>query len=344
MPEWRRETFLDFFLFHLRYRAHPGCVYYLIPHLRETYGWDDEETLWYCVLNGNTQNPVTSLLLHREGPRPRYLPRLLKFWRTNRERLAWDTDRRYFRTRLEDSLSGYLTILRGETQAEFWGARAGNWRDLWNAAAQIPTFARLSAWSYLEYLYIAGFGADADNLMVGDPGSGSHRNGLELIAGHPWEMAPYLKADYYGQERIDRLAALGEELLEAAREIAAEHNPVRALEWPTRLTLESALCTYKSWHKPNRRYPNVYNDMLFERITAAEERWPAADLGVFWEARERWLPARLRLESTPNDPGRCSAKANHYRNTGEPIVMYAGTPYAASWDLAVEAGAFGQFR
>lgn len=34
-------------------------------------------------------------------------------------------------------------------------------------------------------------------------------------------------------------------------------------------TLESALCTYKSWHRPNRRYVNVYSDMLHGRIDEA---------------------------------------------------------------------------
>ena len=35
-------------------------------------------------------------------------------------------------------------------------------------------------------------------------------------------------------------------------------------------TLESTLCTFKSWFRPNRRYPGVYLDMLYNRIRKAE--------------------------------------------------------------------------
>src|SRR3546814_10020322 len=66
----------------------------------------------------------------------------------------------------------------------------------------------------------------------------------------------------------------------------------------TRLTLESALCTYKSWHKPNRRYPNVYADMAYLRIRKAESRF-GPRFGPLWSIRREALPSWARLESTP---------------------------------------------
>ncbi len=30
-PQYRREVFLRFYEFHLKYRTHPGCVYFLFP-------------------------------------------------------------------------------------------------------------------------------------------------------------------------------------------------------------------------------------------------------------------------------------------------------------------------
>src|SRR5690242_16787050 len=59
-PELRREVFLRFYDFQLKYRAHPGCVYFIIPHLYRTFEWDQEKRLWFAFVNGNTQNPVTS--------------------------------------------------------------------------------------------------------------------------------------------------------------------------------------------------------------------------------------------------------------------------------------------
>jgi hypothetical protein len=86
-------------------------------------------------------------------------------------------------------------------------------------------------------------------------------------------------------------------------------------------TLESALCTYKSWHRPNRRYPNVYADALHDRIKKAESHWPGRDFGDFWDARREYLPEHLRLEDNPADVGVKPVKQNHYRQTGQVIMM-----------------------
>ena len=42
LPEHRREVFLDFYEFHLRYRSHPGGVYYIMPYLKDRFGWSEE--------------------------------------------------------------------------------------------------------------------------------------------------------------------------------------------------------------------------------------------------------------------------------------------------------------
>jgi hypothetical protein len=86
-------------------------------------------------------------------------------------------------------------------------------------------------------------------------------------------------------------------------------------------TLESTLCCYKSWHRPNRRYPNVYNDMFYYRIKTAEQNW-GRSLPLFWSAREQYLPDYLRLECTPNDYGLKPLKMNFYRKTGQVIMMH----------------------
>lgn len=85
-------------------------------------------------------------------------------------------------------------------------------------------------------------------------------------------------------------------------------------------TLESTLCCYKSWHRPNRRYPNVYMDMFYNRIKYAEESW--GDIfELFWKMREDSLPKELRQEENPKDPGLSKEKQNHYRLTGQVIMM-----------------------
>lgn len=357
LPEHRRETLLDFYAFHLKHRAHPGCVYYLMPYLRERYGWDPEEALWFAFLNGNTQNPVTSLILFRECPRPDgRIAEMLGFWQAAYSRLAWDTDRRYHKKNFGKAVASYLDLTGlhlGRTQADYWAEVAGlGFEGVWAATTSVESFGRLSAFSYGEYLRIMGVEFDCDTLFLDDmPGSRSHRNGLCIVSGLDhldWHKS---NPEFDGRYSRDVLQSLGLEaasLLADARARAAGRDYERDVSY---FTLESALCTYKSWHRPNRRYPNVYNDMLHDRILAAEAAFPEGDFDedfdVIWNARQDCLPEYLLLEDTPGDPGVSPVKQNWYRETGEVVVMGRDPEFAryhSGFDDAVEAGEYGLFR
>src|SRR3990167_6779541 len=95
--EHRRETFLKFYAFHIKYKAHPGGAYYIMPWLAERFRWTGEEKLWYAYLNGNTQNPVMSWLVFKNFPRAEEFVRGGGEARFNNNwpRLQWDMDRRY---------------------------------------------------------------------------------------------------------------------------------------------------------------------------------------------------------------------------------------------------------
>jgi hypothetical protein len=350
-PERRREVFHDFYEFHLRHRSHPGCVYYLMPWLRERFGWDAEQALWFAFLNGNTQNPVTSLLLHDAGSRPSEADACVAFWNAHYKRLGWDTDRRHHKAAFERAVASYLGLLGHRTQEEFWKIHAeGGFPSAWVAAEAIESFGRLSSFSYLEYLRIMGVAVDCDRLFLDDmAGSRSHRNGLCIVTGldhMDWHDSNPGFDGVYDRSVLSYLEAEGISLLGEALVRAAGRPWLRDVSY---FTLESALCTYKSWHRPNRRYAGVYNDMLYDRIVSASARWsddPEGDIRVaqfieetFWAARADCLPAYLRLEDVPGDPGCIPAKQNHYRETGEVIMLGHEYPiYWSSFDQAVKEG------
>ena len=341
-PELRPDVFLDFYEFHLRYRAHPGCVYYLMPFLREAYGWDDEQALWFAFINGNTQNPLTSLILHRRAPVPGKADALVDFWREHYPRLAFDTDRRYHKKSLDEAVAGYCSLAGGDQRAFWHEVAEGGFAEMWRAATHLPTFGRLSAYSYLEYLRVMGVPFDCDTLMLNDrSGSKSHRNGLCKVFGldeYDWHASNPDFDGRYPAELIARLEDAGSGLLNTMRDRAAGQPWADDVSY---FTLESALCTYKSWHRPDRRYPNVYNDMLYLRIKKAQEDWPEEDLDIFWEARAECLPEHLRLEDNPHDPGCTPVKQNHYRLTGQVIMMDAEYPqYENDFNTAVREGRF----
>ena len=318
-PEHRREAFQRSYSFHLKYRTHPGLVYQFLPAIAEDRGLDADGRAWLAWLNANTQNPAASLLLLDVAPHWTGWRAAVDFWNTHFKDLEWDTDRRHQKSKFGEATSRWFEGLVDElaTPAEAWArASADGWPRAWRYALGLPYLGRLSAWSGLEFARIL-LGPDVvpdagEWLLEDKSGSQSHRNGLALVAGYDSVYWPADAASTLGI--VGELEAFADELLDEARERNPGHPDVG------RLTMESALCTYKSWHKPNRRYPNVYADMAYNRIRKAEARF-GDRFQVLWEARAQWLPEALRLESNPLDPGMVPAKQNHYLHTGQPIML-----------------------
>lgn len=346
LPEHRREVFLRFLQWSHKHRSFPGGVHYVLPHIAETLSLDIEQRYWLAWLNANTQNPVTTLLLFTEAPRLEHWRRAVSFWREHYRALDWDTDRRYHKARFEDALSGYAEAVScGCTVPQHKYFRVGyEWQAWWERAFALPTMGRLSTWSYLEYLRIllgADYVPDADTLMLEDiQGSRSHRNGLALVLGHDElivdkQLGHSATDAVYDKTVIMLLGEAAHDLFTEAQQRVPEAN---------RLALESALCTYKSWHKPNRRYPGVYNDMLYNRLVSAENRW-GERFGIIWDARREALPPRLRLEDSPFDPGLSPVKQNWYRQTGQVINMTEEWPcFQNDFERMIEKHEFGLRR
>lgn len=324
-PAYRREVFLRFYEFHLTYRAHPGGVYYLMPYLANHYGWDLEAKLWFAFINGNTQHPPTSWRIFMEFPElprdSRQQNRLHDWFNRNWKALAFDMDRRYQKKDFPASVACYTALVKkaGGLQSDLL---AKPWKELWPLVrTDFYTFGRLASFSYLEYLRIMGLDVECPTLLLDDlSGSKSHRNGLAKVLGRDdldWHDESGFDGKYLPGE-IEWLAVEGRNLLAEARHRFQEAEWFRDVGY---FTLESTLCCYKSWFRKNRRYPNVYNDMMHQRLVDSETAWPGYNFEVFWEARRAALPPYLRLEDNPDDPGLCPAKQNHFRNTGQVILM-----------------------
>jgi hypothetical protein len=329
--EYRREVFHRFYEFHLKYATHPGCVYFVFPFLFKKCDWDAEQRLWFAFINGNTQNPLTSKIIFDEFPdlATLNLERLDSWFNARWPVLAFDTDRRHHKKEFIKAVTGYKKLC-GDAQSEYFATFMGgddpyeNFRSAWKEVRdKFHSFGRLSAFSYLEYIRIMRVGKiDCDQLFLDDmQGSKSHRNGLAIVLGRDdldWHDSNPGFGGEYTPETLEWLKQEGAALLAEAKQ-RAEGKP-----WAydvSYFTLESALCTYKSWHRPNRRYPNVYADMFHDRIKKAESHWPGRDFSEFWDARREYLPEHLRLEDNPADVGVKPTKQNHYRETGQVIML-----------------------
>lgn len=338
LPENRREAFQRSYTFSLKYGTFPGCVYALLPAIADAFDLDDDDRAWLAWLNGNTQNAVTSLLLLEAAPKWTDWKKAVDFWNEHFKQLEWDTDRRHQKSKFGEATTEWAADLMdiGESPASVWRevGRGGAWEHVWAYAKGLPHFGRLSAWSGLEFARIL-LGSDVvpdmgSWLLEDKSGSRSHRNGLALVAGYDSVYWDADTADMLGV--VPELNELAEDLLSEAqgRNLIQDCHclpPYADCTHPpepdpnvSRLTMESALCTYKSWHKPNRRYPNVYADMMYNRIKKAEARF-GRTLDLLWDARKRHLPPYLRLEDNPHDPGLAPEKQNWYLKTGEPVML-----------------------
>lgn len=301
------------YTFHLKYKAHPGCVYSLLPAIAEHYELNRTGREWLVWLNGNTQNPAMSLLLLEASDcDPNQWQAAVDFWNENFKLMEWDTDRRHQKSKFGEATQKWAAGEYG------WPVQDGPpWAEVWKYSYSQPYMGRLSAWSMAEYAKILLPGMpDADNLLLRDKkGSQSHRNGLSLIAGYE---ATYWDWDDLPPGLIVDLELLGEDLLAEAKERNPDHPDVGYL------TMESALCTFKSQWKPDRRYPGVYADMAALRIWKAEQRFPGHDFSVLWEAREKDLPPQLRWETYDGPQAIQLNKKlqNQFRETGRPAMLW----------------------
>ena len=318
-------------------------VYSLLPAVADCAGLNDDERAWLVWLNGNTQNVVTSLLLlEASGFSAQGWQKAVDFWNDHFKDLEWDTDRRHQKSKFGEATEKWVSQA-GEHPSRGWEA-AGlvGWDAVWSHAISQPYMGRLSAWSMSEYARILlgpDVIPDAGDFMFRDHrGSNSHRNGLHVVLGYD---ATYWKAGKDDDEYLpdEVMESLADVLLEEAR----QRNQGTPWEQDvSRLTMESAFCTYKSWHKPNRRYPGVYADMMYNRIRKAEARF-GRRFDLLWATRQRDLPYYLRLEDNLSDPGLSPVKQNFYLDTGEIPVLgrHFDDMELSTFDLMVDLGVFG---
>lgn len=330
LPKYRREVFLRFYEFHLKHRAHPGAVYFAMPWLAKHFDMDQEQKLWIAFINGCSQNIVTTYKIFQQFPTLKNLDieKLDSWWNESHQKFkvgsGWDTDRKYFKLgktgfpacvkSYKDHIDKYGSQVEFFNHIQYNNDKFKNFEKAWDFFRNnVLSFGRLSTFSYLEYLRIQGLNIDCNNLFLEDiSGSRSHRNGLCKVLGRD-DLDWWKEKIKYDKKTIDWLIEESNLLFEEAK-ARIDHHDVSLF------TFESTLCCYKSWHRPNRRYPNVYIDMFHDRIKYAE-LVHQEKLDIFWQMRKECLPEYLRLEDNPNDPGLSKEKQNHYLDTGQVIMM-----------------------
>lgn len=316
LKENREEYFTALYRMNLENGVLPGLVYLYMPELAKRFNWDTEQKLWFAFLNGNTQNPITSLRIMQEFPdSDTNADRLGEWFDENWETLSFDTDRRYQKKELPLAVAKYLSLAKLVGSQE--KLLTGSFSELWERVTNdFHSFGRLAAFSYLEYVRIMDHGDQCDNLFLDDKsGSKSHRNGLLFLLGHDdlvWDkrQVDSHSGDYEGfkSKMVPWLNSRANHYL---RTCGIEHDDLGYF------TFESQCCQFKNGFF-RRRYPGVYSDMALDRIKWYDDRGFSDLTKVFKQIREDRLPEWLREECEDKVVDR-KVKAAQFADTGVPF-------------------------
>ncbi|NDC48641.1 MAG: hypothetical protein EBZ61_06135 [Micrococcales bacterium] len=318
--ENRRGYFDKLYGLNLTHGIMPGLVYLYMPELAQRYGWDAEQRLWFAFLNGMTQNPITSLRLFTRlpsvPPARAALTGFEKWFNDEWDTLQFDTDRRYQKKETVQAIKTYAELV-AEHGSQV-NMLTGPYDQLWDLVRnRYFSFGRLSSFSYLEYVFLNGYGADCDDLLFSDKsGSRSHRNGMLFLLGRD-ELVWDKRANNEFDGNYDNFGKMCSWLNGQAENILFEFSEQNQdIQYVSYFTLESNLCTFKN-HFFGRRYPGVYADMAQERIEWADARGQQTFTEVFKDIRAEGLPDWLRAEC---ETERLSLreKAGIFPRTGQP--------------------------
>lgn len=322
LPEHRAEYFEKLYDVNLVNGIMPGLVYLYMPALAERFDWTPEQELFFAFLNGLTQNPITSLRLFSRlgGELPPAGAKLVQFdvwFNENWDTLQFDTDRRYQKKDTADAIKKYAQLVHEHGSQEKMLTRKP-YKDLWKLVREnYHSFGRLSSFSYLEYVYLNGYGADCDNLLFDDKsGSKSHRNGMLFLLGQDnlvWDKRLPNGQDGKYPDFKKMCSWLDGKAAEWLQGYKARNPNMRDAG---NFTLESNLCTFKN-HFFGRRYPGVYADMAWERIEWADARGQQEHTEIFKEIRAAKLAPWLRAECE-TDKMTLKQKAALFPQTGVP--------------------------
>lgn len=314
LKENRMEYFTALYEMNLEHKVMPGLVYLYLPELAKRYGWDEEQKLWFATINGCTQNPITSLRIFNKYPEiPSAGPKWMamdEWFNAEWAELQFDTDRRYQKKDTVKALHSYSKLVRtAGSQVALWSNKS--YSEYWNIARSILSFGRLSAFSYLEYVNIYGYGADCDNLVFNDKsGSKSHRNGMFFLLGMDNKVWDKRQPDTHSGEYPDFKVMCAWLETEAER-----YLKTCGLAEANKFTFESNLCTTKN-HYFGRRAPGSYADMAWERILWHDSLKLQKHTEVFKEIRQS-LPSWLRMECS-DEKLSIAQKSEIFAKTGYP--------------------------
>lgn len=277
--------------------AYPAMLY-----LADRFELNVEQRFWLAFLYAASYCAPTAWYTFNEFPDYAFvdLGRMERWWNANREKLYFQTDRRWTRSRNQfvGQVASYRAVVGGSQEERFWSFRSGDPATTYNNAYEhmrhVAQFGQFSMFLYLEAVHaLTGFPMEPPSLSLREAQSSC--NGLCYALG----LDDLLRGHDYGQATLPTAAypALDEALSEVQALTGGDSL------WP----IETSLCAYKKVHR-GKRYLGYYIDRQHDEIaTLAAAVTTGVAWKVLWDFRAvhfqpLWLKERRREQ--PGDPWR----------------------------------------
>ncbi|QZI90432.1 hypothetical protein MYOV003v1_p0108 [Vibrio phage 207E48.1] len=316
-----------------------------------------EEKLWLAFLWGCCYNGIGPWVIMSAFPTP---PRtdndfdnFTNWYNENFERIRFDTDCRYRKSKMLACVKSYVDWLGDRTQKEAIiddiigncpvRTPMGKYDTLKETADSWKYYGRLSTWNYIEAVaLVTGWRYDLDCqdfLLTDVTGSESNRNGVSFIMERDDLVTKHGKKKESGEkithEECLLVGVRGEELFQELVENLGHIDPV------LRVNVETIFCWMKKrFRARNTRYIGWDEGRTYDEFKFIEDNWgDEVDCSLIWEARKAWLPEFMLSENYPEgvERGSSNTKMGVFWSTGTPtdlVLFQQGLPWHTTGEIA----------
>lgn len=330
-PQLRREFFIRYFVHQLRTTDCDPSIQMMnyVFHRQE---YNIEQRLWSCWLYANTYQLPTSYLIFNEFPDYENVDQdRLDEWNTRVfPRLVYQVDCKYSKGYLGKMFKSYKEMV-GPSQINFFKKICDstdpkvNYDKLFKKIINdFYKFGRYTAWFYCQVLKdCAGLNIEATSLLLGEPGSDSHTDGMCYVAKREDLLTRFYDDEGKKQKNLVSMPKNDRILLQSEADDILYEIKVRFPDVTTDYFLmETALCSFKKLFRRSRgRYLGYYLDRMAEDIQKIQDMdWPGIDWEIMWDYRKECLISSYVKELNPKfnkKKGWVNAdKMNEFLDTG----------------------------
>jgi len=280
---------------------------------------DIESKLWLAFLWGCCYNLIGPwAIISRFPTPPADMQEFSDWYNENFERMRFDTDCRYRKSKMIACVQSYIDFLRGRTQERALTSYLGD-SDAYEVLSTVADgwkyFGRLSIWNFLEALALVTEHPTfdcPDFLLTEVTDSESNRNGVAFLVNREDLLTKKGKLKSTGktisQEDCKMLNGLAEHIFQ---QIKSKFPQAK------RFNVETVFCWNKKRFRPtSSRYLGWDDERTVDEMNFMRQHWPEVDLSGIEAARKHFLPEFMWPES-----GVQKAKMPVFYDTGTPVDL-----------------------